>query len=517
MQVGDVGRFFTFAVFNGYLYAGGGEREGGTSARIFRTSNGVDWTLVKDTGEGSNGYIRSLTVFNGYLYGGSYPNGKILRSSNGTTWTEINSTGQGNIRNFAVYKGKLYAGTTPNGKIYYMGNGFNLYSNTKISQNEWTHIAVTYDKDLSSENAKIYINGILDTSKNFTSAIKTNDLNLLIGESYGSSQGGDSSTGEENFNGVIDEVRIWNRTLTEGDVLQDYYSNLYKYDADEWIFHSNQRNLANGDYSYYGYAKNNSGSSNQTETRTLTVYTPPSTSSGGSSETTSRSLTSGIPQISREWNKIFTNKIETMYINQDEIKLTEIRFKVNEELQDVKITVKLLKRNPATNINGRVYQYLELDHRNLNENSIQEMTIGFKVDKKWVDDNFDKNKLYLNRFTDEWKKLPTKLIRETNDYYYYESETSGLSYFAISGETCEINEVRCNGSNLEQCDKGIKWNSSICEHGCNQETSRCNELTETPYEPPKNIIFKFIILGSLTVILLIIVIKRIGSTKTRKN
>ena len=272
MQVGDVGRFFTFAVFNGYLYAGGGEREGGTSARIFRTSNGVDWTLVKDTGEGSNGYIRSLTVFNGYLYGGSYPNGKILRSlngtdwtevydrddttifialtvfngylyagaggggiisrtsngtdwtlveetgegfthslgvydgyiyagtetgkifrsSDGTTWTEINSTGQGNIRNFAVYKGKLYAGTTPNGKIYYMGNGFNLYSNTKISQNEWTHIAVTYDKDLSSENAKIYINGILDTSKNFTSAIKTNDLNLLIGESYGSSQGGDS-------------------------------------------------------------------------------------------------------------------------------------------------------------------------------------------------------------------------------------------------------------------------------------------------------------------------------------
>jgi len=192
VQVGDVGRFFTFAVFNGYLYAGGGEREGGTSARIFRTSNGVDWTLVKDTGEGSNGYIRSLTVFNGYLYGGSYPNGKILRSSNGTTWTEINSTGQGNIRNFAVYKGKLYAGTTPNGKIYYMGNGFNLYSNTKISQNEWTHIAVTYDKDLSSENAKIYINGILDTSKNFTSAIKTNDLNLLIGESYGSSQGGDS-------------------------------------------------------------------------------------------------------------------------------------------------------------------------------------------------------------------------------------------------------------------------------------------------------------------------------------
>ena len=187
--------------------------------RIF--SDGTTWTEVEDTTET---YIMSLAVFNGYLYAGTANNGKIFRSSDGTTWTEVKDTTETRIHSLAVFNGYLYTGTGGNGKIFRMGGGFDVYSDISISQDEYVHITAIYDKNLGSANAKIYINGSLDKSLDSSITIDTNMLNLLIGNSYGSTVGGYSSTGEENFNGSIDAVRI-SDSARSGDWIKTGYNN----------------------------------------------------------------------------------------------------------------------------------------------------------------------------------------------------------------------------------------------------------------------------------------------------
>ena len=66
---------------------------------------------------------------------------------------------------------------------------------------------------------------------------------------------GDTGYPEYNFNGTIDEVRIWNRSLSADEIYQQYISNLNKYDPDKWALYVNQslnasETLWNGTYTY---------------------------------------------------------------------------------------------------------------------------------------------------------------------------------------------------------------------------------------------------------------------------
>ena len=78
--------------------------------------------------------------------------------------------------------------------------------------NGWTHVACTYD----GLAAKIYINGILDNeTQNVVSMdIGTNDLNAVVGSSDDDPRG---------FKGIIDEVRVWNRALEEGEIRENMH------------------------------------------------------------------------------------------------------------------------------------------------------------------------------------------------------------------------------------------------------------------------------------------------------
>ncbi|MEA1999585.1 MAG: LamG-like jellyroll fold domain-containing protein, partial [Euryarchaeota archaeon] len=193
------------AVFDGYLYAGTA-----VSGKILRSSDGTTWTEVEETSES---YIYCLAVFDGYLYAGTAPSGKIFRSSDGMTWTEVEETSESHIRCLAVFDGYLYAGTAVSGKILRMGDGYDTYSDTKIIESEWTDIIATFD----GSSSKIYINNVLDKTDVNIITIGTNALDLLIGNSYGSTIGGYSSTGEDNLKGTIGEIGIWNRVLTDAE------------------------------------------------------------------------------------------------------------------------------------------------------------------------------------------------------------------------------------------------------------------------------------------------------------
>jgi Concanavalin A-like lectin/glucanases superfamily len=72
-----------------------------------------------------------------------------------------------------------------------------LYSNTAVNDNQWHHIATTYD----GAEMKLYIDGVLESSLAATGAITSSTDPLTIGYSMGFNL--------YPFIGKIDEVRIW--------------------------------------------------------------------------------------------------------------------------------------------------------------------------------------------------------------------------------------------------------------------------------------------------------------------
>ncbi|MCK5177237.1 MAG: LamG domain-containing protein, partial [Candidatus Aenigmarchaeota archaeon] len=81
------------------------------------------------------------------------------------------------------------------------------------------------------------------------------------------------SVGYRPFNGTIDEVRIYNRSLSAGEIQLHYISTFRKYNSTRYNFYVNKTGMDDGIYEYYGWANDTYGNSNQTETRILTIDT----------------------------------------------------------------------------------------------------------------------------------------------------------------------------------------------------------------------------------------------------
>ncbi len=75
-----------------------------------------------------------------------------------------------------------------------------------LEQNRWYHITFVSD----GVYHKLYIDGLLFNSTNYNIEIPTQDSPLSIGADY---------TGSNNFHGTIDEIRIYNYTLTDFEIL----------------------------------------------------------------------------------------------------------------------------------------------------------------------------------------------------------------------------------------------------------------------------------------------------------
>jgi hypothetical protein len=105
--------------------------------------------------------------------------------------------------------GSNYSG---NGKFFFEASdgSYNAVQSTTIPvAGTWYHVVGVYDGATSN----IYINGVLENTVSDTGSITYNSDNLFIGQN--------GSNGER-FNGVVDEVRIYNRALSESEVKQLY-------------------------------------------------------------------------------------------------------------------------------------------------------------------------------------------------------------------------------------------------------------------------------------------------------
>ena len=93
----------------------------------------------------------------------------------------------------------------PAGGAIFNGTESYVASAGAIPLNTWTHLAATYD----GTTLKIYINGTLSSSKTATGDVQSNANPLRIGGNYPYGQF---------FEGKIDEVRVYNRALSQSEI-----------------------------------------------------------------------------------------------------------------------------------------------------------------------------------------------------------------------------------------------------------------------------------------------------------
>jgi len=133
--------------------------------------------------------------------------------------------------------------------------------------NKWTYVTVT--KNDTSVN--MYFNGVLDSSQ----ATGTKCLGYIGPSVYGLTIGADPNKATEGWHGYMDEVMLWNRTLSSAEINQLYMSNLYRFDTYEWLFYVNQSNspnvLTDGTYTYQMFVADNESLWNSTENRKIRI------------------------------------------------------------------------------------------------------------------------------------------------------------------------------------------------------------------------------------------------------
>lgn len=103
-----------------------------------------------------------------------------------------------------------YALRQHGGKINFSSQDYGGYDgNTVIPLNTWTHIAVTYD----GTNISFYFNGVYDGGAVVSNYIHNYSESLYVGVDFPSI--------DEYWNGSLDEIRIWNYTKTQTEIINN--------------------------------------------------------------------------------------------------------------------------------------------------------------------------------------------------------------------------------------------------------------------------------------------------------
>ncbi|MCK4828749.1 LamG domain-containing protein, partial [bacterium] len=97
------------------------------------------------------------------------------------------------------------------------GTGSQWRLDCGLTIDEWNHVAITYNDDSSSNDPTFYVNGIkqtLDLDINGDAYVSDASDNFIIGA--------DSSSGTGTFDGLIDEVKVYDYVRTQAQIAWDY-------------------------------------------------------------------------------------------------------------------------------------------------------------------------------------------------------------------------------------------------------------------------------------------------------
>ncbi len=170
------------------------------------TLNGATWT--------TQGKFGNALVFNGtnaLVTIGDSPSLHLTAGMTLEAW--VNPSVVNAAWRDVIYKGNdnyfLEATSTASGGVPGAGGTFGeTYATATLAPNTWAHLAVTYDAAI----LRLYVNGVPVSSLARIGSIPTSTNPLQIG--------GDSIYGQY-FQGSIDEVRIYNRALSQAEIQAD--------------------------------------------------------------------------------------------------------------------------------------------------------------------------------------------------------------------------------------------------------------------------------------------------------
>jgi hypothetical protein len=196
------------------LVAGYGFDEGAGPTTADASGHGNTGTITNATWTTAGKFGKALS-FNGTSARVTVPDAPELQLTTAMTleaW--VNPSVVSSAWRDVIYKGRdnyYLEATSSSSARPAAGGTFNagpLYGTTALAANVWAHLAATYD----SATLRLYVNGVQASSVARTGNIATSINPLQIGS--------DSFFGQY-FAGTIDEVRVYNRALTAGEIQTD--------------------------------------------------------------------------------------------------------------------------------------------------------------------------------------------------------------------------------------------------------------------------------------------------------
>ncbi len=151
-----------------------------------------------------------------------------------------------------------------------------------------------------------------------------------------------------------------------------------------------------------------------------------------------------VAQIEATFTSLSAGKKATISIpSVASMPFSEIAINIKNAVTNVKVVVKALTARPTditAEITGEVFNYLNIEHSNIEDADIDNVTIKFKVEKSWIsDNNIDSVTVVLNRYSGgAWISLTTSKTSEDTTYVYYSALSPGLSVFGISGSVATV-------------------------------------------------------------------------------
>lgn len=125
-------------------------------------------------------------------------------------WRSIIFKGQSDYLVYALYASS--DSNRPAQAISVNDEESQLYGNNRLAPHTWAHLAVTYD----GKKQSFYIDGELICEMALQGAIKESKNSLQIG--------GNTIWMQEAFRGIIDEVRIYSRALSQQEIIDDMHT-----------------------------------------------------------------------------------------------------------------------------------------------------------------------------------------------------------------------------------------------------------------------------------------------------
>ena len=169
---------------------------------------------------GSQGAALSLNG-SGYV-GTANPASLVLGNADCTVmaWIKTSSTSANGIltkdNNGTHVDGDKLLGVNYSSTKFGLDHGWVAYlgANKNVTDGAWHHVAWTQKKDGSgtSEVWKLYVDGVYETTGSFATKDDPAGTTICIG------RGSSGSFFPNNFNGTIDEVRIYNRVLSDTEI-----------------------------------------------------------------------------------------------------------------------------------------------------------------------------------------------------------------------------------------------------------------------------------------------------------